>query len=73
MRDPKRLPGIYSTICLAHQEFIPDIRIGQLISNFYYWLKRMDVDMFAIEDDMFELYFKKYIEENSTRLTYAKI
>lgn len=72
MRNPNRLSNIYTTVCLAHQEFLPDIRIGQLMSNFYYWLKRWDIDMFTIEDDMFEKYFKKYIEENTKRVSYEK-
>ena len=36
MRDPNRLDNFYTELCQIHKEYYPELRFGQLMSNFFY-------------------------------------
>ena len=40
MRDPNRLDNFYAVLCKIHKESFPDLRFGQLMSNFFSWLAK---------------------------------
>lgn len=62
MRDPNRLDNIYEEIKELHKEYFPDIRIGQLFSYFFSWIKQEKgiEDIYYIEDIKLLRYFKEY-------------
>lgn len=60
IRTLSRIPKMLLEISALWQTHCPDLRLGQLIYNFYLWL---DADPFYIEDeDMMEL-IRKYFKE----------
>ena len=66
MRDPKRLTKFYDEFNRIHQQYFPDWRFGQLISNFFGWIyseKKIDI-FFPEEDRMIEL-FREFAGEKS--------
>ena len=64
MRDPNRLDNFYMTLCKIHKESFPDLRFGQLMSNFFGWLaSTKQVDLFFPEEDKMLEYLKEYIKE----------
>ena len=66
MRDPNRLYDFYQQLTEIHKCSFPDIRFGQLMSNFFGWLqvnKRID-PFFPEEDKMLE-YLKEYANTHS--------
>lgn len=61
MRNPNRLDSFYNEMKEIHKKSFPDLRFGQLMSNFLGWLitdKGKDF-FFPEEDDMIE-YFREY-------------
>ena len=61
MRDPNRLDKFYDEMKEIHKKSFPDLRFGQLMSNFFGWLyseKKRDC-FFPEEDDMIE-FFREY-------------
>jgi len=61
MRDPNRLDKFYDEMKKIHKKSFPDMRFGQLMSNFFGWLfseKKQD-PFFPEENKMIE-YFKEY-------------
>lgn len=61
MRDPNRLDKFYDEMKKIHKKSFPDLRFGQLMSNFLGWLysvKGRD-PFFPEEEDMVE-YFREY-------------
>ena len=61
MRDPNRLYSFYNQLLTIHVDKFPDLRFGQLISNFFEWLKHeKGIDVFYLEEDDFMKYFKEY-------------
>lgn len=62
MRNPNRLEPIYDEIHAIHKMYLPDWRIGQLMSNFFEYLRVSNrVDVFFMEDDTFLKEFKNYV------------
>ncbi len=64
MRDVKRLDNLYKTFHDVHAEYFPDMRFGQLMSNFLGWClgEHKCNDIFFPEDDKWELWIKEYVE-----------
>lgn len=64
MRDPNRLDNFYDVMKKYHKEYMPDIRFGQLMSNFFGWLYSVyKVDCFFPEEDKMIEWFKEYCEK----------
>jgi len=62
MRNPNRLESIYDEIHAIHKTYLSDWRIGQLMSNFFDYLKMTNkTDVFFMEDDRFIKEFKNYV------------
>lgn len=38
MRDPNRLYDFYAELANLHAKYFPDLRTGQLLTNFHSWL-----------------------------------
>lgn len=63
MRDPDRLYKFYNELMNEHMENLPDWRFGQLMINFFHWLKlKYNHDGFYLEDDHFIKIFEEYID-----------
>ena len=61
MRDPNRLNNFYETIKILHQACFPDLRFGQLMSNFFGWLmSEKKKDLFYPEENEMIEYFREY-------------
>ena len=61
MRNPNRLDRFYDDIKLLHKEYFPDLRFGQLFTNFLGWvLYEKKRDPFFIEESTMIDYFKEY-------------
>ena len=61
MRDPNRLYSFYNQLLTIHKEKFPDLRFGQLMSNFINsLLQEKALDVFYLEEDDFINYFKEY-------------
>jgi hypothetical protein len=61
MRNPNRLEPIYDEIHAIHKMYLPDWRIGQLMSNFFGWLmSEKGKDLFYVEEDAMIKYFEEY-------------
>lgn len=68
-RLPERLVPIYDIIGHYHMTTCPDLRIGQLFSNFEVWLeKEVGTDIYYLEDYRFLEYLEKYLDS----ITYIK-
>jgi len=68
-RLPERLVPIYDIIGHYHMATCPDLRIGQLFSNFEVWLeKEVGTDIYYLEDYRFLEYLEKYLDS----ITYIK-
>lgn len=68
MRNPNRLDFFYEEFKKIHKESFPDLRFGQLISNFFGWIyseKKRDI-FFPEEDEMLEL-LKEYATPKESR------
>lgn len=70
MRDPNRLDNFYTTLCKIHKESFPDLRFGQLMSNFFDWLAgTKQVDSFFPEEDRMINYIIEYRDSFKRRQT----
>ena len=61
MRNPERLYPFYIQMCEIHKNSFPDIRFGQMMWHFFYWLnseKHLD-PFYPEENEMLEL-FQEY-------------
>lgn len=56
MRNPDRLDSLYDTFHKIHKEKFPDLRFGQLMSNFLGWCVSSGrcSDIFFPEDNKWE-------------------
>lgn len=66
MRNPNRLDKFYDEMKEIHKTSFPDLRFGQLMSNFFGWLmseKKRDL-FFPEEEDMIE-YFREFANGES--------
>ena len=62
MRDPNRLEPIYNEIQDIHKTYLSDWRIGQLMSNFFDYIRLSNkTDVFFMEDSKFLAEFKNYV------------
>ena len=67
MRDPNRLDSFYDELKKIHKEYFPDLRFGQLMSNFFGWLaSEKKVDLFFPEEEQMIKYIRWFagIKEN---------
>ena len=65
MRDPNRLDKFYDELKAIHKEWFPDLRFGQLYSNFFGWLmQEKGVDLFFPEEERMLKYLKEYVGYN---------
>lgn len=70
MRDPNRLDNFYDEIKEIHKNYFPDLRFGQLMSNFFGWLmQEKGVDLFFPEEDKMAQYFIEYRDSIKRRKT----
>lgn len=61
MRNPNRLDNFYTILCKVHKESFPDLRFGQLMSNFFSWLmQEKGIDCFFPEEDKMADYIIEY-------------
>ena len=68
-RLPERLVPIYDIIGHYHMTTCPDLRIGQLFSNFEAWLeKEVGTDIYYLEDYRLLEYLEGYLDS----ITYIK-
>ncbi len=64
MRDPNRLYDFYKELQTIHIKYFPDLRFGQLCSNFFGWLvSEKKVDLFFPEEDEMLKYIKEYADK----------
>lgn len=71
MRDPNRLDKFYDEIKEIHKKSFPDLRFGQLWSNFFGWLfSEKSRDPFFPEEDELIKYFIEYA--NTTSMFYRE-
>ena len=61
MRDPKRINKFCDEFGRIWKDNVPDWRFGQLISNFEYWLKGKEIDMFFPEEKEMLRLFKEFL------------
>lgn len=68
MRDPDRLDSLYNTFHIIHKKSFPDLRFGQMISNFFSWCESSCKcsDVFYVEDNEFESLIKEYANDFSS-------
>lgn len=56
--------NIYSKIVCLHSSSCPELRIGQLMSNFEQWLKeKKRIDIFYLENVRFVPLLEEYLKE----------
>ena len=64
MRNPDRLDEFYAEKCRLHKKYLPDLRVGQLDSNFYGWLaQNKERDLFFPEENEMIKHFKEFIKD----------
>lgn len=66
MHDPERLEDLYYQMFELHKEKVPDMRIGQLLCNFFSWhMAEYRQDFFYVEDNellfRFDIFIKRLI------------
>lgn len=67
MRNPDRLDSFYDELKKIHKKSFPDMRFGQLCSNFFSWLaSEKKVDFFFPEERQMIRYIREFagIKEN---------
>ena len=52
----------YAKIAGLHCANRPELRIGQLMSNFEQWLDKKGIDIFYLDNYRFVLLFKEFLE-----------
>ena len=61
MRDKERLNNFYDIMRILDKNTFPDLRFGQLMSNFFGWLmSEKGKDLFYVEEDAMIKYFEEY-------------
>lgn len=68
MRDPNRIDKFCNELAAIWKSNAPDWRFGQLISNFEYWLKGKEIDMFFPEENEMLRLFKEFLGVNEEKL-----
>lgn len=64
MRNPDRLDGFYKSFKKLHKACFPDLRFGQLMSNFFGWIfSEKQVDFFFTEEGKMLEYFYEYCKK----------
>lgn len=67
MRDLKRIDKFCDEFKSIWKNNVPDWRFGQLISNFEYWLKGKEIDMFFPEEKEILRLFKEFLDVNEEK------
>lgn len=63
MRNPNRLEYFYDGLKKLHEACFPDLRFGQLMSNFFDWLiNEKGKDLFFPEENQMLDYFDEYCQ-----------
>ena len=63
MRDPERLNEFYDQLKHIHKKYFPDLRWGQLMTNFFKWLAdKKQIDAFFPEEYKMVVYLKEYVQ-----------
>ena len=66
MRNPDRLDNFYDEFKAIHKKYFPDMRFGQLCSNFFGWLySTYKKDLFFPEEDEMLKYLREYVHDDS--------
>lgn len=66
MRDPNRLEDFYGQMKEIHIKYFPELRFGQLMSNFFGWLMvERKRDLFFPEEDEMMRHFEDYAKTHS--------
>lgn len=61
MRNPERLDSFYKEFCDIHKKYFPDLRFGQLCSNFFGWLmSEKKRDLFHPEEKEMLKHLREY-------------
>ena len=64
MRDPNRLYSFYEELRRIHMEHFPELRCGQFIDIFSYWLSdKKNVDIFWPEETDLLNYLREFAGE----------
>lgn len=64
MRDPNRLYSFYEEFRRIHMEHFPELRFGQFIDSFRYWLsEKKHEDIFWPEEIALLNYLREYAGE----------
>ena len=63
-RDPNRLSHFYREIWLLHKKFFPNLRIGQLFSDFFQWVTTVQgKDCYYMEEGQLLAFLTEYAAE----------
>ena len=55
--------NVYAHIAINHVKYHPELRVGQLMSNFEQWLKtKKGIDIFCLADDRFIPLLEEYLK-----------
>ena len=64
MKDLNELSRIYREIWIIHKKIFPDLRIGQLFSNFFEWITdTQEKDPYYITEEQLLHYLAEYATE----------
>ena len=64
MRNPERLDKFYDELKEMHKKYWPDMRFGQLCSNFFGWLATVKkIDLFFPEENQMLEYLREYAKD----------
>ena len=65
MRDPARIKPLMAKLANMWQQYVPDLRFGQLMSNFLVFVvSETHQDIFFIEDDKMEELIVKFFKRD---------
>lgn len=65
MRDPARIKPLMAKLANMWQQYVPDLRFGQLMSNFLVFVvSETHRDIFFIEDDQMEELIVKFFKRD---------
>ena len=67
MRNPNRLDDFYNELKRIHKKSFPDMRFGQLMSNFFGWLySEKKTDCFFPEEDGMIEHLREYANKTTS-------
>lgn len=67
MRDPKRLDKFYRELNKIHQQYCPDWRYFQFMSNVWGWIQsEKKVDPWFLEEDKAIEYINEFMADSKT-------